>query len=183
GGWWTAGATLTWAMSRGRGSLTFQSPMMRAAGPADMITTRSDSAIASSRSWVTNSTALRSAFHRSSSRLPMICRVCASSGPNGSSLRKIFGSRMYLDQADALPLAAGEHVRTARAELGEADAPKPGPRPLARKRACDAGGLEPDRDVLQRRLPWEQRLGLEEIAGLAVEPGERRAEDVDATGR
>src|SRR5262249_61394163 len=49
--------------------------------------------------------------------------------------------------------------------------------------ACDAGGLEPDRDVLQRRLPWEQRLRLEEIAGLAVEPGERRAEDVDATGR
>ena len=29
---------------------TRQSPMMRAAGPADMMTTRSDSAIASSRS-------------------------------------------------------------------------------------------------------------------------------------
>src|SRR5262249_50149977 len=91
---WNAGSTLISAMSRGRGSATFQSPMMRAAGPADMITTRSDSAIASSRSWVTNSTALRSAFHRSSSRLPMICRVCASSGPNGSSISRIFGSRM-----------------------------------------------------------------------------------------
>ena len=85
---------LTSAMSRGRGSRTFHSPMTRAAGPADMITTRSESAIASSRSWVTNSTALRSALHRSSSRLPMICRVCASSGPNGSSISRIFGSRI-----------------------------------------------------------------------------------------
>src|SRR6266436_4253936 len=81
-------------MSRGRGSGTRQSPMMRALGPADMITTRSASAIASSRSWVTNSTALRSAFHNSSSRLPMICRVWASSGPNGSSISRILGSRI-----------------------------------------------------------------------------------------
>ena len=79
---------------RGRGSNTFQSPMTRAAGPADRMTTRSDSAIASSRSWVTNSTAFLSALHRSSSRLPMICRVWASSGPNGSSIRSILGCRI-----------------------------------------------------------------------------------------
>src|SRR6266700_6685742 len=89
----------------------------------------------------------------------------------------------HLDEADAIPLAAREHVRIARVELGEADAGKPGPRELARKRASDARGLEPDGDVLQRRLPWEQRLSLEEITGLAVEPGERRPEDVDAAGR
>src|SRR5207244_8293192 len=89
----------------------------------------------------------------------------------------------HLDEAVALPWAAGEHVRRAQVELGEADAGKPGPRALARKRASDASGLEPDGDVLQRGLPWEQRLSLEEITGLAVEPGERRAEDVDATGR
>ena len=71
-----------------------ESPMMRASGPADMITTRSASAIASSRSCVTNSTALRSPAHSSSSRLPMIWRVCASSGPNGSSISRIFGSRI-----------------------------------------------------------------------------------------
>src|SRR5262249_34639203 len=89
----------------------------------------------------------------------------------------------YLDEADALPLAAREHVRIARAELGEADAGEPGPRALARKRARDAGGLEPDGDVLQRGLPREQRLGLEEIAGLAVEPGGRRAGEGDGSGR
>src|SRR5262249_57277348 len=89
----------------------------------------------------------------------------------------------HLDQADALSLAAREHVRIARAELGEADAGKPGPRALARKRPSDTGGLEPDGDVLQRRLPREQRLRLEQVTGLAVEPGERRAEDLDAARR
>src|SRR5262249_8326605 len=86
----------------------------------------------------------------------------------------------HLDEADALSLAAREHVRIARAELGEADAGKPGPRALARKRARDAGGLEPDRHVLQRRLPWEQRLRLEEITGLAVEAGGGGGAGVDA---
>src|SRR5262245_47246187 len=89
----------------------------------------------------------------------------------------------HLDEADALPLAAREHVRIARAELGEADAGKPGPRALARERAGDAGGLEPDRHVLQRRLPRKQRLRLEQVTGLAVEAGERRAEDLDAARR
>jgi len=75
-------------------------------------------------------------------------------------------------------------VRIARAELGEADAAEPGPRALARQRAADAGGFEPDRDVLQRRLPGKQRLRLEQVTGLTVEPGERRAEDLDpASGR
>src|SRR5262249_23482762 len=89
-----------------------------------------------------------------------------------------------LDEAGALPLPAREHVRIARAKLGEADAGKPGLRPLARQRARDAGGLEPNCHVLQRRLPREQRLRLEEITGLAVEAGEWRAEDLDpASGR
>src|SRR5262249_58800206 len=69
----------------------------------------------------------------------------------------------------------------ARADGGEANAGKPGPRALARKRARDAGGLEPDRHVLQRRLPREQRLRLEEITGLPVEAGEWRPEDLDPT--
>ena len=41
-------------------------------------------------------------------------------------------------------------------------------------------GLEPDRDIVERGLPGKQRVGLKQIAGLAVEAGERRAEDVDA---
>src|SRR5260370_1134098 len=69
-------------------------------------------------------------------------------------------------------------------ERGETAARKVGTRSLARKRGSDAGGLEPDRDVLQRRLPRKQGFRLKKIAGLAVEPGERRAEDLDpASGR
>src|SRR5262245_10861333 len=86
----------------------------------------------------------------------------------------------HLHEAHALPLAARQHVRIARAELGEADAGEPSLRALARRRARDAGGLEPDRDVLQRGLPREQRVRLEQVAGLAVERGERHAENVDA---
>ena len=40
-------------------------------------------------------------------------------------------------------------------------------------RRAGAGGLQPDRDVLQRGLPGKQRLGLKQVAGLAIEPGER----------
>ena len=90
----------------------------------------------------------------------------------------------HLGEADALALAAGQHVRIALAERAEPDAGRASP---ARARAPRArgvpGGLQPDRDVLQRGLPGKQRLGLEQVAGLPVEPGERRAENVDAPGR
>src|SRR5262249_56490837 len=71
-----------------------------------------------------------------------------------------------------------------RSDLGEAARAEPGPRALARKRASDAGGFEPDRHVLQRRLPRKQGFRLKKIAGLAIEAGERRAENLDpASGR
>ncbi len=88
----------------------------------------------------------------------------------------------HLGEADALALAAREHVRVAPGEGGKADAGKPAPRLLLRFGRGRAGDLQPDGDVLQRRLPREQRLGLEEIAGLAVQPGERLAIDADAAG-
>jgi len=51
-----------------------------------------------------------------------------------------------------------------------------------RLRARHAGRFEPDRDILERRLPGEQGVGLEQVAGVAVEAGKRRAQDRDATG-
>ena len=42
--------------------------------------------------------------------------------------------------------------------------------------------LQPDGDVFQRGLPGKQRVGLEQVAGLPVERGKRRAENVDAAG-
>ena len=49
----------------------------------------------------------------------------------------------------------------------------------ARLVARRADGLKPDRDILQRGLPGKQRIGLEQVAGLAVEAGEPRAENFD----
>ncbi len=44
------------------------------------------------------------------------------------------------------------------------------------------GDLQADGDIVERGLPGEQRVGLEQVAGLPVQPGERPAEDLDAAG-
>ena len=64
-----------------------------AAGPrADITTTRVAMKIASSMSWVTNSTVLRSRSQMPSSSSCISARVWLSSAPNGSSSSRIFGS-------------------------------------------------------------------------------------------
>ena len=70
---------------------TRQSPMICALGPAaNTTTTRS-----ASRSWVTNSTALRSAFQDVEQEIAHdLPGLGISSGPNGSSIKRIFGSRI-----------------------------------------------------------------------------------------
>jgi hypothetical protein len=47
----------------------------------------------------------------------------------------------------------------------------------ARVRLGRAGDLQSDRDVLERGFPWEQRVGLEQVAGLPIEAGQVLAED------
>ena len=80
----------------------------------------------------------------------------------------------YLREADALALAAREHMRIAVAERAETDRGEPALRPLQRLGARRALDLQPDRDVVDRGLPGKQRVGLKQIAGVAVEPGQRR---------
>ena len=63
-------------------------------------------------------------------------------------------------ETHALALPAGEHVRIARSKTLQADAGKPGFGADARLPCRRAGDLEADRDVLERGLPGEQRLGL-----------------------
>ena len=89
----------------------------------------------------------------------------------------------HLREADALALAAREHVRIAVAERAQAHARQPGLRPRTRIARRHAGRFQSDGDVLQRRLPGKQRVGLEQVAGLAVERGKRAAEDIDAAAR
>src|SRR5581483_3661171 len=81
----------------------------------------------------------------------------------------------HLREADALALAAREHMRVAVGESAEPDRTEPilrAPERLGARRTCD---LEPDRDIVDGGLPRKQRIGLEEIAGIAVEVGERAA--------
>ena len=65
-------------------------------GPAESTTTRSESEIASSRSWVMKITLLRFTLQSSSSSFSMSWRVWMSSAENGSSMSRIGGSRISI---------------------------------------------------------------------------------------
>ena len=87
-----------------------------------------------------------------------------------------------LGKADALALAARQHVRITVGETAEADGAEPVLRALERlgtRRACD---FETDCDIVDRSLPGEQRIGLEEIAGIAVDIRKRTAENSHRSG-
>ena len=124
-------------MSRGRGSGTRQSPMMRAEGPADMITTRSDK-----RDRLFE--IMGDEQHRLAVGAPQVEQQVAHDLPR---LRVERTERLvhqqdfriadqHLRQADALALAAGQHVRIARAEGAKPDAREP---VCARPRASARG--------------------------------------------
>src|SRR5262249_4286626 len=73
--------------------------------------------------------------------------------------------------------------RIAVAEARKPDPREPRLRPRARLAAADASDLEPDGDVVQGALPGKQCVGLKQIAGLTVQPGERRTEDRNVPDR
>jgi hypothetical protein len=76
---------------RGRGSPIVYTLFTRP-GEAVITTMRSDSAMASSRSWVTKSTVRRRWAQISSRSFSIRLRVCTSSAPKGSSISTISGS-------------------------------------------------------------------------------------------
>ncbi len=95
----------------------------------------------------------------------MICRVCASSVPNGSSIQKDFRiADQHLRKTDALALPARQHMRIAFGETAKADALQPilRARLAPRSTACRAVS-RPIGDILDRGLPRKQRIGLEQI--------------------
>jgi hypothetical protein len=141
---------------------------MRAAGPADMMTTRSDSALAPQiEQQVTHD----------------LARLRVERAERLIHQQNLRIADQHLRQPDALALAAGQHVRVAIAERSQADAGQPALRPLARLGRRRTRRLQADGDVFQRGLPGKQRVGLEQVAGLAVERGQFGAEYVGAAGR
>src|SRR3990170_344084 len=84
-------ASPTTLRGRGRGSVTRTSPAMRAGRPA-RTTTRSATSTASSRSWVTYTTAHPEADHRSTISPRTSSRVISSSEASGSSISRRSGA-------------------------------------------------------------------------------------------
>ncbi len=74
-------------------------------------------------------------------------------------------------------------MRIALAETAQADALQPLVGSLECLGALHAAEFEPRRNVGARGTPRHQRFGLEQVAGLWIEPGERRAEHLDASRR
>src|SRR5262249_16719223 len=153
-------------------------------GRAENTATRSARKGASPRLWVTNTMVFsvrESSTERSS---PRIMRVCSSSAPNGSAKRRDPGSRAERPAGAArAALAAGERAGMVLGEVLEPD------RLERALRACLALGARhalehhAEIDVLEHRVPGEQRVLLEHKGDLTRHrPGHAPAEDLDRAG-
>jgi hypothetical protein len=85
---------------------------------------------------------------------------------------------------DALLHAAGEFVRIAVGETGQADQVKEMPRDVAPLLWLEPGDVEPELDILRGGAPGKQRILLEYDAAVATGSGDRPAIEQDtAAGR
>ena len=88
----------------------------------------------------------------------------------------------HLGKLGALAHAAGHLVRVFVAVAGQADAGEPLAGQLARGPAGAAGEFGAGGDVVGCVAPGHEAVGLEQIAGAAVDAGKRRAEHAHAAG-
>ena len=160
------------------------SPMMRAAGPADMITTRSASAIAFLQVVGNEQDGFAVARPQAEQQVPHdLARLSVERAEGFVHQQDLGIADQHLGETDALALAARELVRVAVAEGGKTDALEPALPPFERFRACSPVYLEADGDVVARRLPRHHRILLEQIAGLAAEAGKPPTEHMNLPGR
>jgi hypothetical protein len=85
-----------------------------------------------------------------------------------------------LREAHALAHAAGQLVRIAIGERGQADALQPLGRERARVRVARAAERQPGHHVAERGAPGHQALGLEHVARAPVDARQRLAEHAHA---
>src|SRR5207249_3757652 len=89
----------------------------------------------------------------------------------------------HLREAYALALSTRKHMGIAVPETRESDPRQPGLGLDASLRLWHARNLKSDRNVFKGRLPREQRIGLEKIAGVAIDALEWIAAYRDRTCR
>ena len=166
-------------MSRGRGSGTRQSPMMRARWPC-----RHDHDAVGERDRLFE--IVGDEQHRLAVGIPQFQQQVAHDLPG---LRVERAERLVhqkdfwiadqdLREADALALPARQHVRITVGERAEADGSEPALRALQRLLARRALDVEANGDIVDRGLPGKQRIGLKQIAGIPVQPRQRLTENL-----
>ena len=147
--------------------------------------TRSARNTASSTSWVTKITVLRSAFCNSRSCSCRRSRAKASSAPNGSSIKqdqRIGGERARDRHAlahaarDPVDVEVGERGELDQFEVMTGDAVLVGGRQVA-------AILQTEADVAEHGEPGEGGVGLEHHALLAARPGDLPPLQVDRAAR
>ena len=160
------------------------SPIGLVAGPADRTITRSESAIASSRSWVMNITDFRVSrpeleqlvFHE----LP---RLHIERRKRLVHEHDLGIEDQHLRQGDPFAHAAGELVRITRLKPAQSHAAEPFVGAAPRLVLGHTGELESGENVVARIAPWHQRFGLEHVAGAAIDAGKRRAQHAHVARR
>jgi hypothetical protein len=113
----------------------------------------------------------------------MICRVCASSGPKGSSMSRISGSRISIWARATRLRCRPRACADSGPRRPQADPAQPIPRLGVGLRPRHPLGLQGDRHVFLRRLPGHERVLLEEVAGAAVKPRKRGPKDAHPPAR
>ena len=128
-----------------------------------MTTIRWESRIASWRLWVTKTTVFRVRAQMPRSHSPMRSRVCSSSAPNGSSIRRIGrveGERPRDGDPLLHPPDSSRGYRASKPAEPHRLEERAGA--LAPRRGRHALELEPELDVLERRAPGEEPGVLED---------------------
>ena len=160
---------------RGRGRSTATSSRTR---PAESTTTRLARNTASPTSWVMKMTVGRRSCQMRVSSSWRVMRVCASTLAKGSSIKQHVGLvGEGAGDADALLHAPGQLVGVAVGGVARAGQRQELAGDRLALRLADAAHLRAEGDVLEHRLPREQREGLEHDAAVrprAPAPAGRR---------
>src|SRR3954463_8524703 len=128
---------------------------------------RSERLIASSRSWVTSSTLMRSRSTSAATSWTTRARTMASSeGERFVHQEQLRLTHEHLRDGDPLSLAAAQVPRKAAAETLQPDALEPAIGSFERQGPRRAAEGEAKRHVLARALPRKQRIVLEEHADV-----------------
>ena len=133
--------------------------------------TRSARNSASSMSWVTKTMVVLTRVHTSSSSSCMFSRVCASSAPNGSSIRQHRGRLISTRAISTRCCMPPDSSRDSGSQSLQDDQRRAARARARRSLRGNALHLQAEGHVVEHLLPRKQRVLLEHDAAIRMRPG------------